>query len=102
MTIILSSLLLLLAAFLVFTLWPGKKPAESVTLYYAVDADGTACLYTGRPTRDTSMLIWLPDDGFFGEVGDLKVILPPLTWADEPFMVSLSLTDRSDLNTTES
>lgn len=104
MSIILSLLLLLLAAFLVFTLWPGKKPAESITLYYAVDADGTACLYTSRPQRDTTLLVWTVKDVYelYLEADELKGILPPLTWADEPIMVRLSPSGRSDLNTLES
>lgn len=93
--------LLLFAAVLAYIIWSGNRETESVTLYYAVDADGTACLYTRRPQRDTTMLVWTPDGGRYVEADGLKGILPPLTWADEPIMVSLSPSGRSDLNTPE-
>lgn len=104
MTIILSLLLLLLAAFLVFSTWPGKKPAESITVWYAVDADGTAFLFTARPQRDTTLLVWTVKDVSepYLKADSLKGILPPLTWADEPIMVCLSPSGRSDLNASES
>lgn len=90
MTIIATLLLLLFVAVLVFIIRSGSRKTESVTLYYAVDADGTACLYTRRPKRDTKSLIWSADGGRYVEADDLKGILPHLTWTDEPVMVRMS------------
>lgn len=98
MTIILLSLALLLGAALVWFLWPAKRQAEYITLWYAVDGDGTACLYTRRPQRDTTLLVWTVGDAPYIEADDLKGILPPLTWTDGPVEVHMSFVRHPELS----
>ena len=91
MTIILILLLIFLAAMLTILLWPDKWYSKSVTLYYAVDADGTACLYFAPPVRETDNNVWYPTDkrGFI-EADSLYRELPPMTWEDEPRQITIT------------
>lgn len=100
MTIILSLLALLIGAALVWFLWPAKRQAEYVTLWYAVDGYGMAYLFTRRPQRDTTLLVWTVKDVYepYLKADDLKGILPPLTWTDGPVEVHMSFVRHPELS----
>ena len=90
MTILLT-MLLFLAAMLTILLWPAKRCTKSVTLYYAVDADGTACMYFAPPVRETKNNVWSPtDERGFIEADSLVLELPPMTWEDEPREITIT------------
>lgn len=66
---------------------------KEVTLWYAVDEDGSQYLYTGKPIKDKDM--WVCDN--FSKCYDAEEspipfeILPPLTWEDAPVEIKLTI-----------
>lgn len=87
-------LLIFMAAMLAILLWPAKRD-QDIALWYAVDADGTACLYFAPPVREPDNNVWYPTDkrGFI-EADGLSRELPNMTWEDEPLEVTIAIQDR--------
>ena len=89
--IILAAILL---AIILLLMRPAKRESSGICLWYAVDSDGTSCLYTHRPSRDTDNRIWQVEEGGYIDAGDIVDILPRLTWEDEPQKVTITIHDR--------
>lgn len=91
--ITLSLLLASIAAIIIYILYPAKKRDKTITLWYAVDADGVCCLYREKPVRDNVNRCWYPchNDLDFIEIDYLRKYLPNMTWESDPVKIKLTI-----------
>ena len=65
-----------------------------LTLWYAIDRDGTDGFYSQKPTRDPYSDSWDSEGTFYDPAEDLfsNVEVPEITWDDEPVAYECEIT----------